>query len=81
MNVFQGGEGKEEDRVDYESLGKLVIRMGRAFNAIVQEKTKADDEKFPPLLNDLKKYFQELSKEKPQGRSGLIRVAVICNKI
>eukprot|EP01036_Dinobryon_divergens_P023156 gene23156-31475_t len=62
-----GGDGKDDDRVDYETLGKLVIRMGRAFNAIVQERNNQDDEKFPSLLADLKSYFQELSKEKTQG--------------
>ena len=41
--------------------------MGRAFNAIVQERNNQDDEKFPSLLADLKSYFQELSKEKTQG--------------
>ena len=64
---MSGGDGKDDGRVDYETLGKLVIRMGRAFNAIVQERNKQDEEKFPSLLADLKLYFQELSKEKTQG--------------
>jgi len=64
-----GGDGKDEDRVDYESLVKLVVRMGRAFNSLVQDRARQDDLAFPPLLEELKKYFQELSRERPDDKA------------
>jgi hypothetical protein len=62
--VCQHGNGKDDDRVDYEALCRYVIRMGRAFNALVQQRAKEDEGKFPPLLTELKKYFKALTEEK-----------------
>ena len=58
------GIGKEDDKVDYELLCKLIVRMGRAFNALVQEKVKHDEAIFEKLIGDLKRYFKELNKQR-----------------
>ena len=58
--------------MDYESLVKLVIRMGRAFNSLVQDRARQDDLTFPPLLDELKKYFQELSRERPDDKGNVM---------
>jgi hypothetical protein len=62
--VCQHGNGKDDDRVDYEALCRYVIRMGRAFNALIQQRAAEDEGKFAPLLVELKKYFKDLSQEK-----------------
>jgi hypothetical protein len=62
--VCQHANGKDDDRVDYEALCRYVVRMGRAFNVLVQQRTKEDEGKFPPLLAELKKYFKDLTEEK-----------------
>ena len=60
----QHGNGRDDDRVDYDALCNHVVRMGRAFNALVQQRAKEDEGKFAPLLAELKKYFKELSDER-----------------
>jgi len=67
--ICQHGTGKEDDRVDYEAFCKYIIRMGRAFNNLVQQRNKEDSEKFPPMLEELKKYFKGLSQEPVQKGS------------
>lgn len=62
--VCVAGHGGDEDRVDYSSLCKYAIRMGRAYLAKIQEKNRETDKNFAPLLVELKKYFQLLCQEK-----------------
>lgn len=62
--VCQHGNGKDDDRVDYEALCRYIVRMGRSFNALLQQRAAEDEGKFQPLLTELKKYFRDLSEEK-----------------
>ncbi len=62
--VCQHGNGKDDDRVDYEALCRYIIRMGRSFNALLQTRAAEDEGKFTPLLVELKKYFRDISEEK-----------------
>jgi len=73
--VCQHANGKDDDRVDYEALCRYVIRMGRAYNALVQQRHKEDEGKFGPLLAELKKYFKALSEEKVAGSDEKIGAA------
>lgn len=54
---------KEDDLVDYEALCRYVIRMGRGYNAMIQERKKEDAEKFEgmreKLINALKVMVEE----------------------
>eukprot|EP01038_Epipyxis_sp_PR26KG_P005601 gene5601-7730_t len=72
--LSRNGHGRDEDVVNYDALCSYVIRMGRAFHSLVQERSKIDESKFVPLAADLKKYFKDLSEEKTtDGKSGSAR--------
>eukprot|EP01032_Pedospumella_encystans_P016863 gene16863-19219_t len=73
--VCQHANGKDDDRVDYEALCRYVVRMGRAYNALVQQRAKEDEGKFAPLLAELKKYFQSITDEKVTGTETKVGVA------
>jgi hypothetical protein len=60
----EGSGGRDDDRVNYEMLCRYVVRMGRGFNQVVQERARMDEGAFAPLVAELKKYFQDLSEEK-----------------
>ncbi len=62
--VCSEGNGRDDDRVDHETLCRYVVRMGRGFNQLVQERARADEGRFFPLVADLKKYFKDLAQEK-----------------
>jgi Ca2+-binding EF-hand superfamily protein len=62
--VSEAGNGRDEDRVDYAALVKVAVRMGRAFNAQLQEREKEVDKQFAPLLADMKKFFKGLCDER-----------------
>jgi len=52
----QNGKGKGKGhtgRADYQSLCKFVVKMGRAFNAKVQEKHSAEQTKFTKMKDQL----------------------------
>jgi hypothetical protein len=51
--MFSANEKNEEILVDYESLCRHIIRMGRAFNAMAQEKRKEMEGKYQTLKNSL----------------------------
>lgn len=51
--MFSANEKSEEILVDYESLCRHIIRMGRAFNAMAQEKGKETESKYQTLKNSL----------------------------
>lgn len=53
--VVHDGTGKDNDPMDYESVTKYVVRMGRTFNMIVQQRRVVDEKKFTQLRASLKK--------------------------
>jgi Ca2+-binding EF-hand superfamily protein len=57
------GNNRDDDRVDYSTLCKYVIRMGRSYNGLLQERRKEMEKNFHPLLIELKKYFKQLCEE------------------
>jgi Ca2+-binding EF-hand superfamily protein len=57
------GNNRDDDRVDYSTLCKYVIRMGRSYNGLLQEKRKEMEKNFHPLLMELKRYFKQLCDE------------------
>ncbi len=57
----QRQDAADDDRVDFEALCRNIVKMGRAFLQLLQEHAKRDEGKFQPLLDDLKKYFEELT--------------------
>jgi Ca2+-binding EF-hand superfamily protein len=66
--VCRDSSGRDDDRVDYNALAKYVVRMGRAYNAAVQKRTKEDEGKFGPLLLEIKKFFRDIAEEKVDGK-------------
>ena len=62
--VCERSTGKDDDRVDFEALCRYVVRMGRAFNSLCQERAKADEGRFGPLMAELKEFFSGLADEK-----------------
>jgi Ca2+-binding EF-hand superfamily protein len=50
-------------QVDYRALTRYVVRMGRAHEALVEEKKASDDAKFHQLKADLKRYLRTLDQE------------------
>jgi Ca2+-binding EF-hand superfamily protein len=78
--VCRDGNGKDDDRVDYDALCKYTIRMGRSFNSLVQQRSAEDEGKFAPMLLELKKYFKDLSQEK-YVRSLMCRVDCSLSKV
>jgi hypothetical protein len=57
----QRQDAADDDRVDFEALCRNIVKMGRAFLQLLQEHARRDEGKFQPLLDDLKKYFEELT--------------------
>ena len=53
--VLLEGSGKDDRMVDYESLCRYTVRMGRAFNSLVQETRIIDDKKYSILKENLRK--------------------------
>lgn len=53
--VLVEGSGKDDHMVDYESLCRYTVRMGRAFNSLVQETRIIDDKKYAILKSNLRK--------------------------
>jgi len=49
------GNPKGEELVDYESLCRYVIRMGRAYNSLIQEQKKAVEAKYSKMKEALLK--------------------------
>ena len=47
----------DNDIVDYESLCKYIIRMGRSYSNIVQERKQKDDSIYQQIMPVLKKEF------------------------
>lgn len=67
-NSFTVSKDKKFDsndggNVNYESLCRFIVRMGRAYNQKVQEKQKANAAAFEKLLNGLMKELGEILKE------------------
>jgi hypothetical protein len=61
--LCESGNGKDDDYIDYNTLCKYVIRMGRGYMSVLQEKRKEIEKQFVPLLLELKKYFKSLCAE------------------
>lgn len=61
--LCERGNGKEDDRVDYEALCRYIVRMGRAYNQLVQDRAKEDEKLFWPLLEEMKHFFSALADE------------------
>lgn len=61
--LCETGNGKDDDYLDYNTLCKYIIRMGRGYMSLLQEKRKEIEKNFIPLLLELKKYFQTLCAE------------------
>lgn len=53
--LLMEGTGKDSDEVDYESLCRYTIRMGRAYNEMMQESLIVDEKKYKELKTELKK--------------------------
>jgi Ca2+-binding EF-hand superfamily protein len=53
--VVQDGNSSDEDLIDCEALCRYTVRMGRAFNSLLQEKRISDDKQYAILKNNLKK--------------------------
>jgi len=66
--VCRDSSGRDDDRVDYNALAKYVVRMGRAYNTLIQKRTKEDEGKFGPLLLEVKKFFRDIADEKVDGK-------------
>lgn len=73
--ICQNASGRDDDRVDYNALAKNIIRMGRSYNTIVQQRAKQDEGTFAPLLLELKKYFKDLAEEKTNGTDDIVGIA------
>jgi Ca2+-binding EF-hand superfamily protein len=56
-----------EEEVDYEAMCRYIVRMGRAFNASVQEQIRADDKRYKELKTLLRQ--QLLDEETTSGLS------------
>ncbi len=62
------GVGVSRDaQVDIEALCRYVVRMGRAYNAMVQEKRNADTKMFQGMLDTLMKEFLDMIAEVDKG--------------
>jgi hypothetical protein len=68
--------------VNYEALCRYIIRMGRAFNSLVQEKKKNDARNFETLLAGLLKELDGILKEVPsaatEGIEGYVSYTQSC---
>lgn len=58
--LVHDGTGKDDDPMDYVSIAKYVVRMGRAFNSLVQQRRVVDEKKFAQLRASLKKELLEI---------------------
>jgi Ca2+-binding EF-hand superfamily protein len=53
--VSMDGSGRADDPIDFKSLCRYVIRMGRAYNGLVQERRNVDSRKFSQAFASLQK--------------------------
>jgi len=58
--VCLDGRGRNDDPVDFLSLCRYVIRMGRAYNGMVQERRNVDGRKFQHLFAALQKQLIQM---------------------
>ena len=78
--VSLDGRGRNDDPVDFLSLCRYVIRMGRAYNGLVQERRNVDGRKFSHLFASLQKQLIQMDVSRqsdsepgvstPEGLSG-----------
>jgi hypothetical protein len=61
--VVTDGAGQDDDLVDYEALCRYTVRMGRAYNSLLQERRLADEKRFAALWSTLKREFKEMARE------------------
>jgi len=58
--VVHDGTGKDEDPMDYESVARYTVRMGRTFNGLLQQRRVVDEKKFSHLRASLIKELLEI---------------------
>jgi len=58
--VCLDGRGRNDDPVDFLSLCRYVIRMGRAYNGMVQERRNVDGRKFQSSFASLQKQLIQM---------------------
>jgi hypothetical protein len=62
-NKDRKSDSNADTLVDYEALCRYIVRMGRAFYAMIQQKKADIEKKFPALLSTLKKEFMGMLSE------------------
>lgn len=58
--VVHDGTGRDDDGLDHESLCNYVVKMGRAFNGLLQQRRTVDEKKFVQLRASLIKELLEI---------------------
>jgi len=70
IKQFTDFDKKNGDKVDYVAFCHNVVRMGRAFNSIMQEKKKKDDKKYAELKGKLHAELKYTGALEVSGRPG-----------
>ena len=70
IKLFTDDHGsRDDDRVDFDYLCRSIIRMGRAFNKMMQERRKVDEKKYLELKSALQKELLNMGSISDGGKS------------